>query len=84
MIIGFFAWFLVGAIFGLLRARAEYHDHIAAFPGLYAQNPGAIKRDAAIDAAVTFVRWTFLGGAAALAYATWVLARRKTQEQPKR
>jgi hypothetical protein len=64
-------WLAIGFGFGLPRARQRYLEEIAKYPVHYRESPGAVKREAMIDAGITLTRWMLLGLLSALAFIVW-------------
>jgi len=80
-------WLLIGALFGIPRARARYRATLAKYPNLIQTEPMATRLEALTDAALEFLKWTLLGLISAVSYVAWLLlelaiANRKNLERP--
>lgn len=80
-------WLLIGALFGMPRARARYRATLAKYRNLVQAEPTATRLEAFTDAVLEFLKWTLLGVISAISYVAWLLlelaiANRKNLERP--
>ena len=77
-------WFGIGLGFGLPKARRTYLKEIAKYPTLYRERPGAVKREAMVDAGITLTGWMMLGLLAGVAFIAWRFLEMYFSEAKKR
>ena len=80
-------WCLIGALFGIPRARARYRMEIADAKKLKAELDWRDVSGAVFEATLEQLKWTLLGILSGISYIAWILlelalANRKELEKP--
>ena len=80
-------WCLIGALFGIPRARARYRKEIADAEILKVELDWRVTSGAVFEAALEQLKWTLLGVFSGISYMAWLLlelalANQKKLEKP--